>query len=316
MNSPNVSLAFLQQPGTGSRRSSYAAESRAVLTDIVAKTKQETFDMPILDKPSHPSQHNDTVPEHGPSFDSSRQIHEFQDGGPAIAPYATRGTSKMMTEPVSTADADLLLGLHSPFSAFSHAVPGAYSSHYEETRSPGTSSDLHQGTTTITRIQPANPRAPLDQISAMQPNQQPQHSSTPRHMPTNSHHPSSSTSSQTYPSAPYMANSEFIGDMVIDTQDIDMSALGMGGDMMPWLEYLPQDLVDWFDYSSTSGADWNANATTNVMEEEGGRDAAEGGRSKAHHHGQTDHCEGTAAAMAMGESRHGHGKRRDWDKPG
>jgi hypothetical protein len=37
-----------------------------------------------------------------------------------------------------------------------------------------------------------------------------------------------------------------IGDMVIDTQDVDMSVLG--ADMMPWdLEYLPHDMLYFSD---------------------------------------------------------------------
>lgn len=33
--------------------------------------------------------------------------------------------------------------------------------------------------------------------------------------------------------------------MMMQSQDIDMST--MGGDMMPWLEYLPQDVLSYFD---------------------------------------------------------------------
>lgn len=36
-----------------------------------------------------------------------------------------------------------------------------------------------------------------------------------------------------------------MGDMMMESQDIDMST--MGGDMMPWLEYLPQDVLHFFD---------------------------------------------------------------------
>jgi hypothetical protein len=34
-------------------------------------------------------------------------------------------------------------------------------------------------------------------------------------------------------------------DLMIESQDIDMSAFG--GDMVPWLEYLPQDVLSFFD---------------------------------------------------------------------
>lgn len=44
----------------------------------------------------------------------------------------------------------------------------------------------------------------------------------------------------------YPTPSETFGDMVIDSQDIDMSALG--ADMMPWdLEYLPHELMFYSD---------------------------------------------------------------------
>jgi hypothetical protein len=44
----------------------------------------------------------------------------------------------------------------------------------------------------------------------------------------------------------YPTPGETFGDMVIDSQDIDMSALG--ADMMPWdLEYLPHDLMFYGD---------------------------------------------------------------------
>jgi hypothetical protein len=56
--------------------------------------------------------------------------------------------------------------------------------------------------------------------------------------------------------AHYSAPSETFGDMVIDSQDIDMSALG--AEMMPWnleLEYLPHDLMFYGDGSFGLGPD-------------------------------------------------------------
>lgn len=43
-----------------------------------------------------------------------------------------------------------------------------------------------------------------------------------------------------------------IGEMMMQSQEIDMSTLG--GDMMPWLEYLPQNMLDLFDNGSTGGS--------------------------------------------------------------
>lgn len=42
-----------------------------------------------------------------------------------------------------------------------------------------------------------------------------------------------------------------VGDMMMESQEIDMSAIG--GDMMPWLEYLPQDMLNFFDSGSAGG---------------------------------------------------------------
>ena len=39
--------------------------------------------------------------------------------------------------------------------------------------------------------------------------------------------------------------STHLGDMMIESQDIDMRSLD--GDMMPYLEYLPADVMDYFD---------------------------------------------------------------------
>ncbi len=41
-----------------------------------------------------------------------------------------------------------------------------------------------------------------------------------------------------------------VGDMMLESQEIDMSTLG--GDMMPWLEYLPQDVLNYFDNTETA----------------------------------------------------------------
>lgn len=48
--------------------------------------------------------------------------------------------------------------------------------------------------------------------------------------------------------------SSHVGDVLIETQDIDMSTLQhqsnlpfvLNGDVLPWLEYLPQDVLSYF----------------------------------------------------------------------
>jgi hypothetical protein len=95
-------------------------------------------------------------------------------------------------DPVSVSDADLLLNLHSPFSA---ASPGV----------------LLQSQTSFARTS----------------SQQAQ--------------PHNNDFSPTFGTYTTPSDNTF-GDMVIDTQDVDMSLLG--ADMMPWdLEYLPHDML-------------------------------------------------------------------------
>jgi hypothetical protein len=101
-------------------------------------------------------------------------------------------------DPVLVSDADLLLNLHSPFSA----------------SSPGTARAPSQNLTSFTRT---------SSVMGNQPNQ-------PQNDFSSSFGPFSTPSDTTF------------GDMVIDTQDVDMSVFG--ADMMPWdLEYLPHDML-------------------------------------------------------------------------
>lgn len=46
-------------------------------------------------------------------------------------------------------------------------------------------------------------------------------------------------------------------DMMMESQEIDIS--GLDGEMMPWLEYLPQDVLNFFDGNGiSSGASGGA----------------------------------------------------------
>jgi len=46
-----------------------------------------------------------------------------------------------------------------------------------------------------------------------------------------------------------------VGDMMIESQEIDMSTLG--NEMMPWLEYLPQDVLGWVDHNGHGSGNTN-----------------------------------------------------------
>lgn len=79
--------------------------------------------------------------------------------------------------------------------------------------------------------------------------------------PTSSHHSYDHTSSQNLSHQDPRSNYDFgggfgsaggnsgagwgMGDMMMESQEIDMSTIG--GEMMPWLEYLPQDMLNFFD---------------------------------------------------------------------
>jgi hypothetical protein len=58
-----------------------------------------------------------------------------------------------------------------------------------------------------------------------------------------------------------------IGDMMMESQEIDMSTLG--DDMMPWLEYLPQDVLNFFDSGTmASGGEIASDPPTEGMARE------------------------------------------------
>ena len=56
-----------------------------------------------------------------------------------------------------------------------------------------------------------------------------------------------SQSNNGFPGTNFMGN---VGDMMMESQEIDMTS--MGGEMMPWLEYLPQDVLNFFDNGATT----------------------------------------------------------------
>jgi len=113
-------------------------------------------------------------------------------------------------DPVLVSDADLLLNLHSPYS----------------TASPG-------------RILPAgaSPFVPPGRTPNLSSGQSPGQGFSP---------PSQYTQFDINGSFDGAGQVPF-GDMMIQSQDIDMSALG--DDMMPWLEYLPHEML-FYDASS------------------------------------------------------------------
>ncbi|KAF2183744.1 hypothetical protein K469DRAFT_582311 [Zopfia rhizophila CBS 207.26] len=145
-----------------------------------------------------------------PSPSASFAPPPFNQGSSAMTsmpPPSATFHSVPTPDPVLVSDADLLLNLHSPFSA----------------SSPNTN-----------RL-PSTAPFPPPRGSTSVPN------------PTQ---PSTQTPSQEFAASglgPYPTPSDGtsnFGDMMIESQDIDMSALG--DDMMPWLEYLPHDMLGFY----------------------------------------------------------------------
>lgn len=66
----------------------------------------------------------------------------------------------------------------------------------------------------------------------------------------------SHSSSNAFTGSDFLGN---VGDMMMESQEIDMSS--MGGEIMPWLEYLPHDVFNFFD-DSCSGAVISTGANT------------------------------------------------------
>jgi hypothetical protein len=128
-----------------------------------------------------------------------------------MAPPVPKYNTPVFSDPASTSDAEMLLGLqNSPFAQ----TPG---SHHSFDHAPNATSP-----------------------------------SISRH-DTSNNFDFSQHNASVFPggSNGYMGIGGGIGEMMMQSQEIDMSALG--GDMMPWLEYLPQNMLDFFDNGHAGG---------------------------------------------------------------
>lgn len=130
--------------------------------------------------------------------------------------YSTRNKSSSLPyDPVSTAEADLLLGLHAPYatSATNPQIPHSVSNQGR----PVQSFDYTALQTTH------GPASVTFQQQCITPQQQ-----------------------------------SFNNNMYVEAQDVEMSGQQLsfnfpGGDMIPWLEYLPQDVLSYFGDSQVLG---------------------------------------------------------------
>ena len=210
MDSPSTNVAVM-----------YTSENSTRDTKSAAETTQPSIASVLSKAPIQPRiKYESTLPSSHFSLPST--AHQTFDPASMPPPPSTNFNSLSTPDPVLVSDADLLLNLHSPYSASSPNV----------TRQTVSSSD-------ISSFQQPRNSSMISNIS--------QDFSPPGfgHFPT---------PSDTFPPfffkfsvAACCSSCVMIyicGDMVIDTQDVDMSLLGP--EMMPWeLEYLPHE----FDFS-------------------------------------------------------------------
>lgn len=212
-NSPQPNLSFLY-PNTG-------PEANGKMS-------------PVLNTPPAQLESQD-VHQNGSSAETVRQSaynqsptgsQSFQDTSAMMPPPRGRN---LPYDPVSTTEADLLMGLSSPYSV-----------------SSGSQSGVHQSTPTSA---PVNTAQNYD-YGHTQPN-------VGHLTPQNSFH------------QPFIPNNQAqnFSDMLIESQDVDMTGQGgnfafPGGDMIPWLEYLPQDVLNYFGETTEDGNVGMAQATS------------------------------------------------------
>ncbi|KAJ4288595.1 hypothetical protein N0V90_011832 [Kalmusia sp. IMI 367209] len=197
MNSPSTNVAVMYTTENGKTRDSKPLQPKPALSINGLPSLASTLSNDSMR--FEPSQ-TMTPPAPFLSFDSTAM--------PPPPPLNSNINTAPASDPVLVSDADLLLNLHSPYSASS----------------------------------PTTSRHPLQHTSFTR-------SSMP--VPTNNtisnqqQQASQATFSPNFTTYPTPTDQPF-SDMVIDSQEVDMSVLG--ADMMPWdLEYLPHDMLYSYD---------------------------------------------------------------------
>lgn len=209
MNSPSTSLAVLYPTDTN-RESNPRHTSEPINPSIASILSSAPTTSSPTTRIKYESPHG--MPSPSPNFSSGPSSQQFNPTHSTITtmpPPPSTFHTVPAADPVLVSEADLLLNLHSPFSASS---------------SPGR---IPTG---------ASPYAPSHRSSTLntQTTQQDFSTGPGPQFPQFNASPSGDSSAQ----VPF-------GDMMIESQDIDMSALG--DDMMPWLEYLPHEMLNYYD---------------------------------------------------------------------
>lgn len=146
-----------------------------------------------------------------PRYPNNTQIFAQPNAPTSMQPPPPPGgSSAYLSDPALVSDADLLLNLHSPYSTASSPAGRAPTG------------------ATASAVNPHSPTGPY---------------------PSQVSHSMGGAASMTTPGQPpHSGGSVLFGDMMIESQDIDMSALG--DNMMTWLEWLPHEMVTFFDQTT------------------------------------------------------------------
>ncbi|KAF2469801.1 uncharacterized protein BDR25DRAFT_39726 [Lindgomyces ingoldianus] len=208
MNSPSTSVAVMYTPDNGHTRESKPSNSNHVVDGAQPSIASILSKPPTNGPPANPRikyESSQTMPS-----SSTFPMPSSQQFNPTSMPPPSNTFHNVHTpDPVLVSDADLLLNLHSPFSAGSPNT----------SRLPNIPFTTHRGSTSVPTNQPPNANQDFSPGAFGQ-------------YPT----PSDGTNSGV----------NFIGDMMIESQEIDMSALA--SEMMPWdLEYMPHDILPFYD---------------------------------------------------------------------
>lgn len=215
MNSPSTSLAVLYPTETreGGPRRPQDEGFNASISSMIAQGQTSSISAAPL--PRYPNNTQVFAPPNG--------LTSMQPPPPPGNNPSSSSASAYMSDPALVSDADLLLNLHSPFSAASSPRGGGG----------------------------GGPPPPPSGATPQSPTGAPYH---PSSHALNAAAAGMSGGAPPQQQPPHVGPISF-GDMMIESQDIDMSALG--DNMVTWLEWLPHDMVPFFDPTTgtTTAAD-------------------------------------------------------------
>ncbi|KAI9737597.1 MAG: hypothetical protein M1818_005601 [Claussenomyces sp. TS43310] len=240
-NSPSSNLAFLYQSmGADYQAATQSSLPGNMVYDPIRQSLPENNNAvtaSMLNTPALPySMHNN--------------MSRFPRAGHAgqASPYSHIMSSGTVPSPsASVSDAEMLLGLQqpSPYSPTPSSHPNAHPHTYTTTRLPRETVSPRQSQ--LSTLPSAN--------HSVVPNSSTDTNALSLAGPAHYDFAYNGLAMTEYPYA-FPPNRVDAGDMMIESQEIDMSALG--GQMVPWLEFLPQDVLglSWVD-SGSGKDDWS-----------------------------------------------------------